>query len=35
MTTPKEPNFFSDDADVYAQGLDWYRGLFEAAPPAI
>ncbi len=32
MTTPKEPNFFSDD-DVYAQGLDWYGALFEAAGP--
>ena len=31
MTTPKEPCFFSDD-DVYARGLDWYRGLFAAAP---
>ncbi len=30
MTTPKEPNFFSDD-DVYAKGLDWYRSLFAAA----
>lgn len=30
MSTPKEPNFFSDD-DVYAQGLDWYRGLFAEA----
>jgi hypothetical protein len=30
MSTPKEPNFFSDD-DVYARGLDWYRGLFAAA----
>ncbi|WP_072620941.1 sulfotransferase family protein [Spirulina major] len=33
MTTPKEPNFFSDD-DVYAQGIEWYQGLFAAAPPA-
>jgi len=32
MTTPKEPNFFSDDA-VFAKGLDWYRQLFAAAPP--
>jgi hypothetical protein len=32
MTTPKEPNFFSDD-EVYARGLSWYRGLFDAAPP--
>ena len=30
MSTPKEPNFFSDD-DVFAQGLDWYKGLFSAA----
>ncbi|MEO0398283.1 MAG: sulfotransferase [Pseudomonadota bacterium] len=30
MTTPKEPNFFSDDA-VYANGLDWYKNLFSAA----
>ena len=32
MTTPKEPNFFSDDA-VFAQGLDWYGALFDTAPP--
>lgn len=32
MTTPKEPNYFSDD-DVFAKGPDWYTGLFEAAPP--
>lgn len=32
MTTPKEPNFFSDD-DIYAQGLDWYWNLFEPAEP--
>ena len=31
MSTPKEPNFFSDDA-VYVQGLDWYKGLFSEAP---
>ena len=31
MSTPKEPNFFSDDA-VYAQGMDWYKGLFQEAP---
>ena len=30
MSTPKEPNFFSDDA-VYAQGLAWYHGLFSEA----
>jgi hypothetical protein len=32
MTTPKEPNFFSDDA-VWARGMGWYEGLFAAAPP--
>ena len=32
LTTPKEPNFFSDDA-VHAQGPDWYRGLFADAAP--
>jgi hypothetical protein len=32
MTTPKEPNFFSDDA-IFARGLGWYEGLFAAAPP--
>lgn len=31
MSTPKEPNFFSDD-DRFSQGLNWYRGLFSAAP---
>lgn len=30
MTTPKEPNFFSDD-DIYARGLCWYESLFERA----
>jgi hypothetical protein len=30
MSTPKEPNFFSDDA-MYAQGIDWYQGLFASA----
>ena len=30
MTTPKEPNFFSDD-DIYAKGADWYRALFAGA----
>jgi len=35
MSTPKEPNFFSDDL-IYARGLDWYKGLFsEAAANAI
>jgi len=32
MSTPKEPNFFSDDA-VWARGLDWYESLFAGAPP--
>lgn len=32
MTTPKEPNFFSDD-DVHARGLDWYKALFAGARP--
>lgn len=30
MSTPKEPNFFSDEP-IYRRGLDWYRGLFSAA----
>lgn len=30
MTTPKEPNFFSDD-DVYERGAGWYAGLFSEA----
>lgn len=32
MATPKEPNFFSDDA-VYARGMAWYEDLFAAATP--
>lgn len=32
MTTPKEPNFFSND-EVYAHGLGWYEDLFRSAPP--
>ncbi|MEO3417082.1 sulfotransferase domain-containing protein [Roseovarius sp. CAU 1744] len=32
MTTPKEPNFFSDD-DVFARGAEWYRDLFSPAAP--
>jgi hypothetical protein len=32
LTTPKEPNFFSDD-EIYARGLDWYQSLFGDAPP--
>lgn len=31
MSTPKEPNFFSDD-DVFARGLGWYESLFDPAP---
>lgn len=31
MSTPKEPNFFSDDP-VWANGLAWYRSLFAEAP---
>lgn len=31
MCTPKEPNFFSDDAQ-YAKGLPWYSSLFVEAP---
>ena len=30
ITTPKEPNFFSDDP-VHARGLGWYSSLFDAA----
>lgn len=30
MSTPKEPNFFSDDS-VYEQGTAWYEALFDAA----
>ena len=32
MSTPKEPNFFSDD-NVYAMGLDWYVSLFAFLGP--
>lgn len=32
VTTPKEPNYFSDD-DIYAQGPGWYIALFDPAPP--
>lgn len=32
MTTPKEPNFFSDP-DAWANGMDWYRALFARAGP--
>ena len=31
MSSPKEPNFFSDD-DIYARGLAWYESLFTNAP---
>ena len=31
MTTPKEPNYFSDDA-VFAKGMGWYHALFAEAP---
>lgn len=30
MTTPKEPNFFSND-EIYSNGLNWYSGLFDPA----
>lgn len=30
MTTPKEPNYFSDD-EHYARGESWYDSLFEGA----
>jgi Sulfotransferase domain len=33
MSRPKEPNFFSDDAN-YARGWDWYSSLFRDAHPA-
>ncbi|MEL6959401.1 MAG: sulfotransferase [Pseudomonadota bacterium] len=33
ITTPKEPNFFSDD-EIYAKGEDWYRRLFREAKPS-
>lgn len=32
MSTPKEPNYFSDD-DIFARGQDWYEGLFADAKP--
>ena len=32
MSTPKEPNYFSDDA-IFAQGRDWYERLFAGATP--
>jgi hypothetical protein len=33
MTTPKEPNFFSDD-DVFVRGSAWYHGLYKGAAPS-
>jgi len=33
MSTPKEPNFFSDD-DQWSKGLDWYTSLFADAGSA-
>jgi hypothetical protein len=30
MSTPKEPNFFSND-EIYAKGFDWYASLFDGA----
>lgn len=32
VTTPKEPNYFSND-EIYAHGPDWYGSLFDAASP--
>jgi len=32
MSTPKEPNYFSDDGQ-YALGEDWYNDLFKDAKP--
>lgn len=32
MTSPKEPNFFSDDA-IHARGWAWYGALFRSARP--
>lgn len=32
MSTPKEPNFFSND-EIWAKGMDWYESLFAAAAP--
>lgn len=30
MSTPKEPNFFSND-EIYTRGLSWYKNLFTEA----
>lgn len=32
MSTPKEPNFFSNDEE-WTRGMTWYRGLFADAKP--
>lgn len=32
MSTPKEPNYFSND-DIFDQGQDWYEELFACAAP--
>ena len=32
MTTPKEPNYFSDAA-IFARGPDWYASLFQSSAP--
>lgn len=32
LTTPKEPNYFSDD-DVFSKGPNWYSDLFKGAAP--
>ena len=34
MSSPKEPNFFSDDA-IYARGWGWYSSLFGEAGPGV
>ena len=33
ITTPKEPNFFSDD-DIFRRGMEWYESLFSTANPS-
>lgn len=32
MSTPKEPNYFSND-EIYRHGTDWYEALFATAEP--
>lgn len=32
MSTPKEPNYFSND-EIFAKGQDWYEALFADASP--